>query len=100
MKKAGVAILGLGVVGGGTYDILTQNREYFKKLEVSIGKICLCGLNMFSYGTERLVLHQHSMIVSFSFQVADLKVRKKKENGLLQPNYVTSSLSQNIKAHS
>jgi len=31
MKKAGVAILGLGVVGGGTYDILTKNREYFKK---------------------------------------------------------------------
>ena len=31
MKKAGVAILGLGVVGGGTYKILTENREYFKK---------------------------------------------------------------------
>ncbi len=30
MKKVGVAILGLGVVGGGTYDILTKNREYFK----------------------------------------------------------------------
>ncbi len=33
MKKAGVAILGLGVVGGGTYDILTQNHEYFKKTQ-------------------------------------------------------------------
>ena len=33
MKKAGVAILGLGVVGGGTYQILTQNREYFKKTQ-------------------------------------------------------------------
>ena len=33
MKKAGVAILGLGVVGGGTYEILTQNREYFKKTQ-------------------------------------------------------------------
>jgi homoserine dehydrogenase len=31
MKKVGVAILGLGVVGGGTYQILTENREYFKK---------------------------------------------------------------------
>lgn len=31
MKKVGVAILGLGVVGGGVYKILTSNREYFKK---------------------------------------------------------------------
>ena len=31
MKKVGVAILGLGVVGGGTYKILTQNREFYKK---------------------------------------------------------------------
>lgn len=30
MKKVGVAILGLGVVGGGTYKILTENKEYFK----------------------------------------------------------------------
>ena len=33
MKKAGVAILGLGVVGGGTYKILTDNHEYFKKTQ-------------------------------------------------------------------
>ncbi len=31
MKKVGVAILGLGVVGGGVYKILTDSREYFKK---------------------------------------------------------------------
>ena len=31
MKKVGVAILGLGVVGGGTYKILTDNKENFKK---------------------------------------------------------------------
>jgi homoserine dehydrogenase len=31
MKKVGVAILGLGVVGGGVYKILTSHREYFKK---------------------------------------------------------------------
>ena len=31
MKKVGVAILGLGVVGGGVYKILTGNKEYFKK---------------------------------------------------------------------
>lgn len=33
LKKAGVAILGLGVVGGGTYQILTEKRDYFKKTQ-------------------------------------------------------------------
>ena len=33
MKKVGVAILGLGVVGGGTYNILVDNKEYFKKTQ-------------------------------------------------------------------
>ncbi len=33
MKKVGVAILGLGVVGGGTYKILTDNKEFFKKTQ-------------------------------------------------------------------
>ena len=33
MKKVGVAILGLGVVGGGTYKILTDNKENFKKYQ-------------------------------------------------------------------
>ena len=31
MKKVGVAILGLGVVGGGTYKILTEHKEFYKK---------------------------------------------------------------------
>ena len=31
MKKVGVAILGLGVVGGGTYQILTKHREDYKR---------------------------------------------------------------------
>lgn len=31
MKKVGVALLGLGVVGGGTYQILTSKREYIKQ---------------------------------------------------------------------
>ena len=31
MKKVGVAILGLGVVGGGTYKMLTEHREFYKK---------------------------------------------------------------------
>ena len=29
MKKVGVAILGLGVVGAGTYGILTDKKQYF-----------------------------------------------------------------------
>ncbi len=33
MKKVGVAILGLGVVGGGTYKILTEKKEFFAKNE-------------------------------------------------------------------
>ena len=33
MKKVGVAILGLCVVCGGTYKILTDNKEYFKKTQ-------------------------------------------------------------------
>ena len=31
MKKVGVAILGLGVVGSGTYKILTEHREFYNK---------------------------------------------------------------------
>lgn len=33
MKKVGVAILGLGVVGGGTYRILADNREFYQKTQ-------------------------------------------------------------------
>lgn len=33
MKKVGVAILGLGVVGGGTYRILESNREFYQKTQ-------------------------------------------------------------------
>ncbi|MDE5722259.1 MAG: homoserine dehydrogenase [Clostridia bacterium] len=40
MKKVGVAILGLGVVGGGTYKILTEHREFYKKIHgVDIGVV-------------------------------------------------------------
>ncbi|MBE5733717.1 MAG: homoserine dehydrogenase [Clostridiales bacterium] len=46
MKKAGVAILGLGVVGGGTYQILTEKREYFKKTQgVDLTVECVLELN-------------------------------------------------------
>ena len=33
MKKIGVALLGLGVVGGGTYEILRDKREMIKRNE-------------------------------------------------------------------
>ena len=33
MKKVGVAILGLGVVGGGTYKMLTEHRELYQKTQ-------------------------------------------------------------------
>lgn len=33
MKKVGVAILGFGVVGGGTYKILTEHREFYQKTQ-------------------------------------------------------------------
>ena len=33
MKKVGVAILGLGVVGSGTYQILTEHREFYQKTQ-------------------------------------------------------------------
>ena len=39
MKKVGIALLGLGVVGGGVYQILTDKKEYFKKtqgLDISV----------------------------------------------------------------
>ena len=32
-KKVGVAILGFGVVGGGTYQTLTEHREYYLKTQ-------------------------------------------------------------------
>ena len=31
MKKVKIAILGMGTVGGGTYDILTKNRDIIMK---------------------------------------------------------------------
>ncbi len=33
VKKVGVAILGLGVVGGGTYQTLVEHREFYKKTQ-------------------------------------------------------------------
>lgn len=33
MKKVGVAILGLGVVGGGTYQILKEHREFYQRTQ-------------------------------------------------------------------
>lgn len=33
MKKVGVAILGLGVVGGGTYRTITEHREFYRRTQ-------------------------------------------------------------------
>lgn len=33
MKSVGVAILGLGVVGSGTYKILRDHREFYKETQ-------------------------------------------------------------------
>ena len=33
MKKHKIAIMGFGTVGGGTYDILTQNRDHFRSTQ-------------------------------------------------------------------
>lgn len=33
MKKVGVAILGFGVVGSGTYKVLTEHKEFYKKTQ-------------------------------------------------------------------
>ena len=33
VKKVGVAILGLGVVGGGTYQTLVEHREFYCKTQ-------------------------------------------------------------------
>ena len=33
MKKVGVAILGLGTVGGGTYRIITEHKDFYKKTQ-------------------------------------------------------------------
>ena len=46
MKKVGVAILGLGVVGGGTYEILTKHREFYKtNHEIDIAVECVLERN-------------------------------------------------------
>lgn len=46
MKKVGVAILGLGVVGGGTYRILTEHREFYRQTQnIDITVECVLELN-------------------------------------------------------
>ncbi len=46
MKKIGVAILGLGTVGGGTYQILVDKREFYQKTQkVDIGVESVLELN-------------------------------------------------------
>lgn len=49
MKKVGVAILGLGVVGGGTYKILAEHREEYK----TVHKIDIVVENVLELRKER-----------------------------------------------
>ncbi len=47
VKKVGVAILGLGVVGGGTYQTLTEHRDfYLKTQQVDISVEMVLDLNL------------------------------------------------------
>lgn len=46
MKKVGVAILGLGTVGSGTYRILTEHREFYQKTQdIDLSVECVLELN-------------------------------------------------------
>ena len=46
MKTVGVAILGLGVVGGGTYKILTEHREFYRRTQdIDVNVECVLEIN-------------------------------------------------------
>ena len=45
MKKIGVSILGLGVVGGGAYKILTEHRDFYQKnhgVDITVESVLEC----------------------------------------------------------
>ena len=47
MKKVGIALLGLGTVGGGTYRIIQKNHEMIKKSEgIDLEIKCVLERNM------------------------------------------------------
>ena len=60
MKKVGVAILGLGTVGGGVFKILTEKKEYFKKTQnLDITVECVMEKNIeraVSIGVDRAIV--------------------------------------------
>lgn len=46
MKRVGVAILGLGTVGGGTYRIITEHRDFYKRTQdIDLEVECVLELN-------------------------------------------------------
>lgn len=46
MKTVGVAILGLGVVGSGTYKILRDHREFYRQTQgVDLNVECVLEIN-------------------------------------------------------
>ena len=49
MKKVGIALLGLGTVGGGTYRIIQKNHEMIKKSEVRLVWVIMLTTNAIEY---------------------------------------------------
>ncbi|MEG2116275.1 MAG: homoserine dehydrogenase [Clostridia bacterium] len=62
MRKIGVAILGLGTVGSGTYEILTKNRERMKQV--------------YSYDVEVVAVMDKSEERLMALQIPEEKVAK------------------------
>ena len=73
MKKVGVAILGLGVVGGGTYKILTDNKEYFKKTQ-SLDVTVECVLEKYVERAEALGIDKSAVASSIEEVVSNPNV--------------------------
>ena len=54
-KKVGVAILGLGVVGGGTYRTLVDHREFYLKTQ-NVDIVVECVLDKNRYDVADMIL--------------------------------------------
>ena len=89
MKKIGVALLGLGVVGGGTYQILTSQREFIKRNDgIDIEIKCILEKNLdrckelgvdpsiVSTDIDRVVGDPEISVVAEFFGVTEYEIRK------------------------
>jgi len=103
MKKIGVALLGLGVVGGGTYKILTSQRDYIRRndgidieikciLEKNIERCKELGvdLSIVSTDIERVVNDPEiSVVAEFFGGIEPAKtflIKALEENGIGRPS--------------